>query len=130
MVVAAMPWSIMLTCLYSRYLEVARTTIRSQSGPILIDAAIFDRHAVNKHAVHRAVALKKGRRVGARELAVGVVQGFGRQFRVEAKECSAQPAFEPYLSTAQAMGSGSPATHAATPPQTPTATLIIVTTLR
>ena len=44
MVVATMPWSIMLTCLYARYLEVVRITIRSQSGPIPIDAAIFERH--------------------------------------------------------------------------------------
>lgn len=44
MIVATMPWNIMLTGLYARYLEVVRVTIRTQSGPISIDAAIFDRH--------------------------------------------------------------------------------------
>jgi hypothetical protein len=44
MVVATMPWNIMLTCLYARYLDVVRTTIRTQSGLIPIDAAIFERH--------------------------------------------------------------------------------------
>jgi hypothetical protein len=53
MVVATMPWSIMLTCLYARYLEVVRITIRSQSGPISIDAAIFDRHP---RLTHSAIA--------------------------------------------------------------------------
>ena len=44
MVVATMPWNVMLTGLYKRYLEVVRTTIRTQSGPIDIEDAIFERH--------------------------------------------------------------------------------------
>jgi hypothetical protein len=44
MVVATLPWNIMLTTLYKRYLEVVRTTIRAQGGPIVIEDAIFERH--------------------------------------------------------------------------------------
>jgi hypothetical protein len=53
MVVATMPWNIMLTGLYKRYLEVVRTTIRAQSGLIDIDEAIFERHP---HLYHNDIA--------------------------------------------------------------------------
>lgn len=53
MVVATMPWNIMLTALYKHYLEVVRTTIRAQSGLIDIEEAIFERHP---HLYHNDIA--------------------------------------------------------------------------
>ena len=53
MVVATMPWNIMLTGLFKHYLEAVRTTIRAQSGPIDIDDAIFERHP---HLDHNDIA--------------------------------------------------------------------------
>jgi hypothetical protein len=49
MVVATIPWNIMLAHFFIQYLEAVRMTIRSQSGAIAIEAAIFDRYPRLEH---------------------------------------------------------------------------------
>ncbi len=71
--------------------EVDHPRLRASDGPVL--ATVFDRDAVDEHAVHGAVALDQGGRVDARQLAARVVQGLRGQGRVEAREGFPQPAF-------------------------------------
>ncbi|HVC32064.1 MAG TPA: hypothetical protein VNL16_00980 [Chloroflexota bacterium] len=63
---------------------------------------------------HGVVTLQQRRRISARELAVGVVQSFGWQTRVEARERLAQAAFQHHVAVVRvaAFGPGSPAAMA------------------
>ena len=74
-------------------------------------AAVLHRHAVDQHPVQGAVALDQRRRVGPRELAVGVLERLGGQVRVQADERLPQAAFQHDVAVVRvaALGAGSPA---------------------
>ena len=72
--------------------EVDHPGLRPGDGAVL--AAVLHRDAVHQQPVNGAVAFQQGRGVGARELAVGVLQCLGRQFWIQLRECLSQAAFE------------------------------------
>ena len=86
--------------------EVDHLRLRAGNGTIF--AAILHRHAIHQHPVHGAVALHERRRIGARQLAVGVFQRFGGQIGIEAHQRLAQAAFQHHVAVVRvaALGSG------------------------
>ena len=75
-----------------RAVEVDDPRLLAGDGAVL--AAVLDGDAVDQHPVDGAVALQKGGRVDARELAEGVLEGFGREGGIEASERGAKAACE------------------------------------
>ena len=57
LLVATMPWDIMLTLLYARYLEVVRSTIRAHGGLIEMESSILELHPRLAHDDSAATAV-------------------------------------------------------------------------
>ncbi len=74
---------------------------RLRAGDRAIGAAVLDGDAVHQHSVQGAVSFQKGRRVNARELAVRVFQGLGRQVRIEADERLSQSALQHHVAVSR-----------------------------
>ena len=87
-----MNWLTASQSLLSGCVEVDDPRLRPGDGAVL--AAVLDRDAIDQHAVQGAVALHQRRRIGAGQLAVGVLQRLGRQVGVEARQRLAQPALQ------------------------------------
>ena len=75
--------------------EVEHSRLRAGDGAIF--APIFHGDAIDQHAVHCAVAFQERRRVGPRELAIGVLNRLSRQLGIEARERLAQAAFQHHV---------------------------------
>jgi len=67
-----------------RHIEVDDPHLRPGDPAVL--AAVLDGDAIDQHPVHRAVALHERQRIDARELAVGILQGVGREVGIQARE--------------------------------------------
>ena len=75
-----------------RIVEVDHPRLVAADGAVR--APVLDRDAVDEHPVDGTVALDERRRVGARQLPVGVLDGLGREVRVQAGERVAEPPLE------------------------------------
>ena len=84
-----------LTASQSLLAGVSKSMTRACApGDRAVLAPVLDRHAIDQHPVHGAVALDERRRIHARELAVGVLERFGRKVRIQPHERLAQPPFQ------------------------------------
>ena len=66
--------------------------LRLRTSDRAVGSAVLDGDTINEHPVNGAVELDQRRRIGARQLAVGILDGVGRQVGVEANERVAQTA--------------------------------------
>ena len=62
-----------------------------------VRAPVLDRHAVDQHPMDGAVALDQRRRIGARELAEGIVERLGGNVGIEPRERLAQPPLQHHV---------------------------------
>ena len=86
--------------------EVDHLRLRASDGAV--GAAILHCHAIHQHAVHGVIPLHERRRVGARQLAEGILQCVGRQIGIMEHQCLTQAGFQHHIAVGRvgALSSG------------------------
>ena len=84
--------------------EVDHAGLRAADPAVAV--AVFHGHAVHEQPVRGAVLQDQLGALGAEELAEGIVEGFGRQLRIEPRQRVAQPPFEDDLAVVLPLGVG------------------------